>query len=214
MPSVFLLRRCQPSLQKAQDAMAGMPSDWWLCGSGERVHDALEPIARMRPEIVACDLRLLDGHAGRLALQLRQWPDRPQLLLLTQTADDLQLFDALHAGASGYCVDAGNGQGLVGGLRQLAGGRATMTPMIARQTLDRFGVGRSSLEQAQTPQAAQDLSSVRTGLNRAEQHLLSLLAHGLLCSEISQFWKLAQAEIERQLWRIYTRLHALPLGAA
>ena len=214
MPSVFLLRRCQPSLHKSRAALAGMPTDWRLCGSGERVREAVEPITLKRPQIVACDLRLLDGHACRLALQMREWPQRPQLLLLTPTTDDPQLFEALRAGASGYCIDSGNGQGLVTGLRQLAGGRAAMTPLIARQILDLSGLGRSALAQAQAPQAAQDLSAARGGLSRAAQHLLSLLAHGLLSQEISACWQLPLAEIERRLGQVYTRLHALPAAQA
>jgi len=178
-------------------------------GSAERVREALEPIRTKSPDIVACDLRLLDGHAGRLAQQLLQWQHRPQLLLLTPTRDDPQLFDALRFGASGYCVDTGDGSSVALGLRQLAAGRSTMSPAIARQTLALFGLGRSGLAEAQQAAAAQDLSPRSKGILRCEQHLLSLLAHGLLISEVSRLWQLAAAEIEQRLQRIYLRLHAL-----
>jgi len=184
-------------------------ADWWVCGSADRVREAGEPIRAKSPDIVACDLRLLDGNAGRLAQQLLQWQHRPQLLLLTPTLDDPQLFEALRFGASGFCVDAGNGTSVVWGLRQLASGRSTMSPAIARQTLALFGLGRSSLAEAQQAAAAQDLSPRAKGMLRCEQHLLSLLAHGLLISEIDRLWQLTVAEIEQRLQRIYLRLHAL-----
>ena len=169
MPAVFLLRHSQASLQKSREALSGM-ADWTICGSAERLREAGAAIAQQQPDIVASDLRLLDGHADRLAHQLRQWPRRPQLLLLSPSSDDLRLFDALLCGASSYCIDTGDGLGLAAGLRQLADGRAAMSPAIARQTLALFDLGRSSLVEAQAPAAAQDLAPVEPAGARPAEH--------------------------------------------
>jgi DNA-binding NarL/FixJ family response regulator len=220
MPSVFLLRRSPLALQKAREALsAAGATDWSEHGSAERLRTGCAALATgSAPDIVACDLRLPDGHAARLAQWLERLPGRPQLLLLTPTADELPLFDALRLGASAYCIDADMGANLALALRKLAAGRATMSPAIARQTLAAFGLGRSSLSDALRLRAAQDLSPVVHGLPRADQHLLSLLAHGLLCAEIGERWVLTVAEVEQRLWRIYPRLHRLaanqPAGGA
>lgn len=210
MPSVFLLRRCRPAMQKSQQAVARM-AGWWVCGQSESVREAGRAIEALKPDIVACDLRLLDGHASRLAFQMQPWARRPQLMLLSACADDLRLFDALRAGASSYAVDLGDGQGLAAGLRQLVDGRAPMTPQIAQQFLAEFGLGRSTLAVAQSPAAPQDLAPAGRGdlLSRADQHLLSLLAHGLLAQEIGERWLLGQAGVEAMVWQLYARLHAL-----
>lgn len=212
MPSVFLLRRCQPPLQRARcivDEMLG----WEVCGSGTQMHDAAQQVQALAPDIVASDLSLIDGPAERLAFRMQRWSQRPQLLLLTPTADDAMLFDGLRAGAGGYCVDADGSRALRDGLAQLADGRACMSPLIARQTLTAFGLPRTSLADADNVSGGQDLTPLANllarGLFRNEHHLLSLLAHGLLSAEIGERWRIGQSNVERRLWRIYTKLHAL-----
>ena len=212
MPRVFLLRRCAPSLQKARDTVAQLPG-WQVNGAAQSVSEACELIERLQPDIVACDLNLSHGRFEKFAHACRSWPERPQILLLTDAADDLSLFDALRWGADAYSVETGDGRGLMAGLRRLVAGRATMSPRIAQSTLALFGVGRSRLTEAQPDSAARDVSnapgSLTPGLLKAEQHLLSLLAHGLLTREICKHWQLDEAEIERRLAAVYKRMHAL-----
>ncbi|MGS0755672.1 hypothetical protein ACVBEH_13920 [Roseateles sp. GG27B] len=190
---------------------------WTLNGSGESLRDILAPLQASPPDIIACDLRLLDGHACRLARQFQQWSKRPQMLLLTATADDLLLFQTLRCGASSYCIETGDGQGLAQGLQRLAAGRSVMSPRIARHTLEALELPRSCLLRAQQAEAAHEGPAPDQPFNPvipAEQHLLSLLAHGLLSEEIGRHWGLAQAEIERRLYRIYSKLHGRPWVAS
>ncbi|HEY4080679.1 MAG TPA: hypothetical protein VGM81_08285 [Burkholderiaceae bacterium] len=212
MPRVFLLRRCASTLQTGSNALARMPG-WQLNGMATTISEACSAIRQQRPDIVACDLNLPDGRIDRLAQECQLWPERSQLLLLADSADDLHLFDALRWGANAYCIETGNGEGLIKGLRRLAAGRAAMTPLIAQQTLALFGLGRSRMAEAQASSAARDISDVSGGLApgllKAEQHLLSLVAHGLLSPEICAHWDLQESELERRLLAIYGRLHAL-----
>ena len=215
MPSLFLLRRCKPSLLKALEKVAEM-AGWTLSGSSESVREIAAPLQACSPDILACDLRLLDGHACRLARQFQQWSKRPQMLLLTLTADDLLLFQTLRCGASGYCIETGDGQGMADGLQRMAAGGTLMSPRIARKTLLALELPRSCLLRARQPEAADEASAALPAFNPlgpvslADQHLLSLLADGLLSDEIGKHWGLAQAEIEQRLHRIYTQLHGRP----
>ncbi len=212
MPTVFLLRRSRPSLQRAIDSVDTMLG-WEIRGSNTSMHESIEQIQALAPEFVASDLNLLDGPASRLAFRMQQWPTRPQLLLLTPTANDPQLFDALRAGGSGACADADGGPGLCNALQQLADGRSGMSPQIARQSLEAFGLPRTNLADADAVAGGQDLTPLTNklarGLLRNEHHLLSLLAHGLLSNEIGATWRIGQSNVERRLWRLYTKLHRL-----
>jgi len=212
MPTVFLLRRSHPSLQRAFDSVDSLLG-WDVTGSSTNVHEAVDQVRALAPDFVAADLHLLDGSATRLAFRMQQWPRRPQLLLLTPTTDDPQLFGALRAGGSGVCVEADGGPGLCGALQQLADGRSSMSPLIARQSLEAFGLPRTSLADADAVAGGQDLTpltnTLARGLLRNEHHLLSLLAHGLLSHEIGVTWRIGQSNVERRLWRLYTKLHRL-----
>ncbi len=206
MPTVYLLRLSETALQRTRSLLL-QAQGIELAGSSTVLADALDEIAALAPDIVASDLRLVDSHAMRVAHELGRLPVRPQLLLLTPTADDLQLFAALSAGANAYHVDDGSGAGLVEALARLHERRAALSPQLARQGLAAFGIERSPLTIARQAAAPLDATPAGRQIDQASRHLLTLLAQGLLLAEIATLWKLEVAEIERRIWRLVRLLH-------
>jgi len=206
MPTVYLLRHNEPSLQRTRSLLL-QAEGVELAGSSAVLSDALAELATLAPDIVASDLRLVDAHAMRVAHELGRLPVRPQLLLLTPTADDLQLFAALSAGANAYHVDDGSGAGLVEALTRLHERRAMLSPQLARQALAAFGIERSPLVMARQPAASQDTTPAGRQIDQASRHLLTLLAQGLLLTEIAALWALDIAELQRRIWRQVRLLH-------
>lgn len=206
MPTVYLLRLSEPTLQRTRSLLL-QADGVELAGSSAVLADALEELGALAPDIVASDLRLVDSHAMRVAHELGRLPVRPQLLLLTPTADDLQLFAALSAGANAYHVDDGSAAGLVGALKRLHDRRVMLSPQLARQALAAFGIDRSPLALARQVAAALDTTPAGRQIDQASRHLLTLLAQGLLLAEIVALWKLEVAEIERRIWRLVRLLH-------
>lgn len=206
MPTVYLLRLSEPTLQRTRSLLL-QAKGVELAGSSHVLADGLAEIATLNPDIVASDLRLVDAHAMRVAHELGRLPIRPQLLLLTPTADDLQLFAALSAGANAYHVDDGAAAGLVKAIQRLHDRRAMLSPQLARQALAAFGIERSPLVTARQPAAPLDASPAGRQIEQASRHLLTLLAQGLLLPEIANLWKLESDEIERRVWRLVRLLH-------
>jgi len=206
MPTVYLLRLSETTLQRTRSQLL-QAKGVELAGSSHVLADGLAEIAVLAPDIVASDLRLVDAHAMRVAHELGRLPVRPQLLLLTPTADDLQLFAALSAGANAYHVDDGNASGLVQALTRLHDRRAMLSPQLARQALAAFGIERSPIVTARQAAAPLDASPAGRQIEQASRHLLTLLAQGLLLPEIATLWKLDADEIERRVWRLVRLLH-------
>ncbi|MDR7269828.1 DNA-binding NarL/FixJ family response regulator [Pelomonas saccharophila] len=206
MPTVYLLRLSEATLQRTRSLLL-QAKGVELAGSSTVLADALGELAALAPDIVASDLRLVDSHAMRVAHELGRLPVRPQLLLLTPTADDLQLFAALSAGANAYHVDDGGGAGLVEALMRLHDRRAMLSPQLARQAMAAFGIERSPLAMARQVAAPLDASPAGRQIDQASRHLLTLLAQGLLLAEIATLWKLQAAEIEGRVWRLVRLLH-------
>ena len=206
MPTAYLLRLGETTLQRTRTLLL-QARVVTLAGSGQVLADALDEIAALAPDIVACDLRLVDSHAMRVAHELGRLTVRPQLLLLTPTADDLQLFAALSAGANAYHVDDGSGDGLIEALLRLNDRRARLGPQLARQALAAFGIERSPIVVARQAAAPRDASPAGRQIDQASRHLLTLLAQGLLLPEIAALWALDAAEIERRIWRLVRLLH-------
>ena len=156
------------------------------------------------PDIVACDLRLNDGHAMLVAHELGQLPVRPQLLLLSPNVDDLQLFAALCAGANAYHVDVGTG--LTDALTALHQ-RAPTSALDGPPGAGRLWRRAQPVALASQMAAAKDQSAAGRQIDQAARHLLSLLSHGLLTSEVAQAWQLTQVDVEQRIWRIVRLLH-------
>ncbi|RZJ11235.1 MAG: response regulator transcription factor [Rubrivivax sp.] len=205
MPTVYLLRLNQATLQRTRSQLAG--TEVRVAGCNVLLADALDELVTLAPDIVASDLRLTDSHAMRVAHELGRLPMRPQLLLLPPTADDLQLFAALSAGANAYHVDDGSGLGLADALSRLHDRRAMLSPQLARHALAAFGIERSPLTLARPAAGALDNTPAGRQIDQASRHLLTLLAQGLLLAEIATLWKLEAAEIERRIWRLVRLLH-------
>jgi DNA-binding NarL/FixJ family response regulator len=209
MPSVYLLRRTPQALRQARSALFDEAPGWQCVGVSAQMHEARDEIERLRPDVIVSDLHLLDGQAITLLKRLQH--ASPRALLLTTLIDEPLLFDTLCGGAHGYWLDQSGAKGLGTALIDFHQRRAHMSPALARQTLQAFGLQRSELKLAQCVSSAHDLSPALPGcaLSRSEQHLLSLVAQGLLKAEIAQRWQMETAEIGQRLGYIYAALHRL-----
>jgi DNA-binding NarL/FixJ family response regulator len=212
MPEVVVVRRTLQSVRRTQAELATVPELFWGGGTDDLQHAATLLKAR-QPQLLLCDLRLVDGTVLHLLRKLQKQghglaPARslPRVLVLTPSADESLLFDTLRAGAHAYAVDDSKPAALSRAARELLEGRAAMSPMIARQMLDCFGVQRSPLQEAvrppphwTAPQCAQ--------LAEADRRLLSLLAHGLLAVEVARCWNQTLEQVGRRIAVLYRKLH-------
>lgn len=208
MPSVYLLRRNRQALLRTREALCAhalaQAASWTCQGSSEQWRPALDALLREPPDLLVCDLRLLDGPARALLQRLPR--PLPRVLLLTPMADDPELFEALACGAHGYWLER-DATGLTHAVAELLEQRASISPALSRQLLQVFGLPRSDLHQAHCVAACHDHRPTAAGLSLAQQHLLSLFAHGLLASEIAQRWQLGITDIGRRVAEVYTALH-------
>ena len=206
MPAIVVLRRTQASVQRAQAELA-LHSDFQWAGGTQEWRQIDDLIRRAHPELLVCDLRLVDGNAMHVLKELRRTKHWPKVLLLTPSADDLLLFHALRAGAHAYALDRGEPSVLGQALLDLLTDQATMSPMLARQVLASFGADRLPLRLAMEPPQV-PLPGAANPLLDADRRLLSLLAHGLLADEVARAWGLALEQIGRQIAQLYRKLHA------
>lgn len=77
-----------------------------LAGEAASVSEALELAARLRPDVVLCDLFLPDGDACGLTLRLRQMEDPPTVVVTTLFATPSAAAACLSAGAR-LCLHKG-----------------------------------------------------------------------------------------------------------
>lgn len=198
MHAAFLLRSTEAALQRTKADLLALP-DWELAGTATHIHDALERLPLLQPDVLVTDLRLGEATADRLLQTLGQRGLRIDTVVIVGSDEDPLLMRALWQGAQGFLAEAGARCSLATALAALRQGRATLTPSQCRAFLAELGAPRMAVAAAACREAACDPSAAGPWLSRAQQALLSLLAHGWLPREVGLAWQIAVDEVERRV---------------
>jgi DNA-binding NarL/FixJ family response regulator len=107
---------------------------------GEAVdgEDAVAAARRLQPDVVLMDIRMpvLDGIEATRRI-IRAQPGT-RVLILTTFGLDGYVYDALHAGASGFMLKDAPPEEIVAAVRIVASGDALLAPAVTRAVIDEF----------------------------------------------------------------------------
>jgi len=201
MPSIVLLQRdheASPRLRALIDAS----DEFWVSDSVHTVEQARQLMRHSVPDILVTDMRVQDGEVHTLLSELRQATRSPgPHILVTMVAhDDVQLLEALRAGADGYWVHTKAPEALITSLQQVWRGESPISPTIARQVLSHFRAPDRPAFDTMT-EALNPL--VLTG---TEQEILQWAAQGYLIDEIAQQWQSSVHSVACGIRRVYHKL--------
>ena len=127
---------------------------------------------RLGPDVVLMDVAmpLLDGLGA--ARQLRRAMPDVKVIFLTMNEDPDLAAEALRVGASGYLLKNSAASELLRAIREVAGGRSYVTPLVTREPVG------SPLAPSAPPPGAADLSP-------RQREVIRLLAEGQTMKEIA-----------------------------
>ncbi|HEX2436520.1 MAG TPA: response regulator transcription factor, partial [Solirubrobacterales bacterium] len=99
-----------------------------VVADGEAVVDAVREAA---PDVVVMDIAM-PGISGIEATRLvRATAPATKVIMLTVSADEREVEDAIYAGACGYVLKSAEVEEIVAGIRAAAAGEALLSPRIA-----------------------------------------------------------------------------------
>ncbi|MEU0242764.1 response regulator transcription factor [Streptomyces sp. NPDC006235] len=136
--------------------------------------EAVEAVRRHAPDVALLDVRMprMDGIEACRAISAAS---ACRTVMLTTFDSDEYVYDALHAGASGFLLKDVRRDDLVHAVRVVAGGDALLAPSVARRLVEQY------TRSTRHPRPAARLD-VLTG---RERETLLLLARGLSNAEIA-----------------------------
>ncbi len=169
-----------------------------VAGTARDGLEALEQSRALRPDLVLLDIHMprLDGLAA-LRLIKTELPET-RVVMLTMSAEDADLFEALKSGACGYLLKTVRTEEFSKLLEEVARGELALSPGLASRVLQEFG--RSAGAQPAGDAAPPSLSA-------RELEVLTLVAHGLTYKEAAAKLLLSERTIKHYMGGIIERLH-------
>ncbi len=139
--------------------------------------DAAAAAIAQRPDVALLDVHM-PGNGIQAARRISTDAPDVTVIMLTQSAEDEDLFDSLRAGAAGYVLKACDLAGLPGALRRALAGEAAISPRLVGRVLDEFRNPRQRLFARRSPAAAK--------LSAREWEVMSMLAEGRSTDEVAK----------------------------
>ena len=154
--------------------LAGLPGIALLSAfaSGE---EALEPVLKLRPDVLILDLELPGMSGLDLLREIKPKAPEVQVLILTTFDDEQKVYEAVQDGASGYLIKSAALDRLPAAIQEVAQGGTVIEPRLAR----RFWTYFQSVKAA--PRARDPY-----GLTPLERELLGYFAKGLSNAEVAR----------------------------
>ena len=165
--------------------------DFQIVGEASDGQDALDVIARQKPDIVLLDVNMpgMDGVETLRALQKLGLDSRVLMLTISQQEEDL--LGAIRAGAKGYLLKNTEPEALRNTIKQVVAGRSVLAPEVTEQVLN---LVRSS--QLGSPNL----------LTEREVDVLRYLARGLTTSQAGAELYISENTVKTHIRHIHEKL--------
>jgi DNA-binding NarL/FixJ family response regulator len=148
-----------------------------VCGEGATAEEAVRLAVELRPDVALLDIHM-PGSGIQAARDIVRHAPEVVVVMLTQSAEDDDLFDSLRAGASGYLLKDTDPSTLADKLRGVLDGEAAMPPRLVARIMDEF--------RAPTKRRFARRTTVAAKLSAREWEVMELLGQGLSTEEVSR----------------------------
>ncbi len=171
--------------------------DFRVIGEAQDGRDALEQTKTLGPDVILMDIEMPHWNGTEATRKIKaEFPDI-NIVMLTVSDDDENLFASIRAGASGYLLKNVKPEELFRRLRGISKGEAPISPLSAAKILREF---------ARLDQSAPVPKNI-DGLSARETEVLGLVAKGMTNREIGEQLHIAENTVKNHLRNILDKLH-------
>lgn len=160
---------------------------------------AVEEALRLEPDLVLMDISMPRRNGLDATRLIKAQRPEMTILIVTTSAEDKDLFEAIKSGACGYLLKTTRGPDFIAALRGLEEGVPPFSPGLAERLLREFA------HQAQEAQRGGDAESVR--LTERQTEVLRLVSAGLTYKEAGTRLHLSEVTIRYHMSEMMRLLH-------
>lgn len=159
--------------------------------------EALDVVARERPDVVLMDIRMprMDGIEATRRL------DGVRVIVLTTFDTDDLIVEALRAGAAGFLLKDTPPDRLVAAVRAAAAGEPTLSPRVAAQLI-------AAVTDGSAPEGRRRAEARVATLTERERDVALAVARGLSNAEVAGELYMSVPTVKTHVSRILTKLDA------
>ncbi len=162
---------------------------------------ALRVAAAVRPDVVVLDLRLPDLPGVEVARGFGASAVPPRVLVLSASAEEEDVLEAVKAGASGYLVKSASREEFLDAVRRTAEGDAVFTPGLAGLVLGEY---RRLAHRTAGP--GRDAAQDGPRLTDRETEVLRMVAKGLTYRQIAERLVLSHRTVQNHVQNTLSKL--------
>jgi DNA-binding NarL/FixJ family response regulator len=168
-----------------------------VVGEAPNGQTAIRLASELAPDVVVMDLNMPGMTGVETTRKLAGIAPLTRVVVLTISADDDDVMDAVMAGACGYLLKDSSIQELIVGIRAAAEGESLISPQIAAKVLRRLRAQSSSEDAAET---------IRAELSDREIEVLKLIANGKDNAQIARELFISPKTVKNHISNILMKL--------
>lgn len=188
-----------------------------VIGTANNGQGAVTQTLQLEPDLILMDIRMpgCDGLAATRMIKARR-PEQ-KIVMLTTSAEDDDLFEAIRSGACGYLLKSTGGPALIEALHGLEEDIPPFSPGLAMRVLRLFthlaeekaeGPAKDEIEEKNAIEEKKGESGTLVRLTERQAEVLRLVASGLTYKEVGVKLSLSERTVRYHMGEIMNLLHA------
>ena len=168
-----------------------------VVGEAENGEAAIRLASDLAPDVVIMDLNMPGAGGVETTRRLSSLAPLSRVVVLTISADDDDVMNAVMAGACGYLLKDSSIQELIAGIRAASEGESLISPQIAAKVLQRLRAQSKDIDAAET---------IRAELSDRELQVLKLIANGKDNAQIASELFISPKTVKNHISNILMKL--------
>ena len=168
-----------------------------VVGEAENGETAIRLASDLTPDVVIMDLNMPGAGGVETTRRLSNLAPLSRVVVLTISADDDDVMNAVMAGACGYLLKDSSIQELIAGIRAASEGESLISPQIAAKVLQRLRAQSKDADAAEV---------IRAELSDRELEVLKLIANGKDNAQIARELFISPKTVKNHISNILMKL--------
>jgi DNA-binding NarL/FixJ family response regulator len=168
-----------------------------VVGEAENGETAIRLASDLTPDVVIMDLNMPGAGGVETTRRLSSLAPLSRVVVLTISADDDDVMNAVMAGACGYLLKDSSIQELIAGIRAASEGESLISPQIAAKVLQRLRAQSKDADAAEV---------IRAELSDRELEVLKLIANGKDNAQIARELFISPKTVKNHISNILMKL--------